>query len=125
MKVKALLTTHEEIAVSPTEPQPYNKVNPRMVKENINAPIAEVVSKMISDQGKEAAMRTTIMFSNDIKVHPDQKAAVLDVSKKELGYIEQEKSFEEKLAERLKNGKGQKITEEAPTISKKNKMSPN
>lgn len=124
MKVKAFLTTHGEVAVSPTEPQPYAKVIPRVVKENIDTPIAAVVSSMINDTGKEAAMRTAIEYSNDLKTTPKQLDAVMRVAEEELGYVQPDISFEEKLAARLKNKDEHKLgVNAAPSLKKK--MTPN
>ena len=124
MRVKALLTTHDEIAVSPTEPQPYNKVIPKLVKEHIDTPTADVVIEMIQDQGKEAAMRITVQFSNDLKIPEAQKKEVLRVAKEEIGYVQQDISFEEKLEQRLK-GEKKNASENSNAFSpKKNAMSP-
>lgn len=123
MRVKAILPTHDEIAVSLTEEQPYNKVNPKIVKENIDTPTADVVSQMILDQGKEAAMRTTIQFANDLKTTAAQRHAVVKVAEEELGYVQPEVSFEEKLAQRLRGEKKPK-GESSDFSLKKPAMSP-
>lgn len=80
MRVKALLTTHEEIAVSPTEKPLYNKVDSKYVKENIDTPTATVVSKMISDKGKAAAMEAAVSFSNSLKTTEAQKKSSYECS---------------------------------------------
>lgn len=124
MRVKALLTTHDEIAVSPTEPQPYNKVIPKLVKEHIDTPTADVVSEMIQDQGKEAAMRTTVQFSNDLKTTEAQKKAVLRVAEEEIGYVQPDISFEEKLAQRLKGERKAEVESMPKMAPRKNGMAP-
>lgn len=124
MRVKALLPTHDEIAVSPTEPQPYNKVIPKLVKEHIDTPTADVVSEMIQDPDKEVAMRTTVQFSNDLKIPKAQKEAVMSVAEREIGYVQQDISFEEKLKQRLE-GEKKNASENSNAFSpKKNAMSP-
>lgn len=124
MRVKALLTTHEEIAVSPTEKPLYNKVDSKYVKQNIDTPTASVVSKMISDKGKAAAMEAAVSFSNSLKTTEAQKKAVMSVAESEIGYVQPESSFEEKLAQKLK-GEKKNASENSNAFSpKKNAMSP-
>ena len=125
MTVKAFMPTNGgDIAISPTEKPSYKNVIPKMVRENVDTPTAAVVSSMIANEGKEAAMRIVIEYQNSYKSE-EEKNAVIKVAEEEIGYISPEASFEEKLHQKLKGVKTKDINP-APMLEKtlKYKMAP-